>query len=78
VTTSALRDIDKVGGLDQYLTKHTFQDVLGQRGQLLRERVLKARGEVAQKELVKESIKKVVTQLPSSSASTSTPARRRS
>jgi ribosomal protein L28 len=78
VTTSALRDIDKVGGLDQYLTKNTFQDVLGQRGQLLRERVLKAREEVAQKEQVKESVKKVVTQLPSLSASTSTPARRRS
>lgn len=65
VTTSALRDIDKVGGLDQYLTKNSFQDVLGQRGQLLREKVLKARAGVVEKEQVGENVKKMVAQLPS-------------
>ena len=43
VTTAVLRDIDKVGGLDEYLLKQSFQAVLGERGQKLRQKILTAR-----------------------------------
>ena len=43
VTVSALRDIDKVGGLDEYLLKESFQSVLGEKGRELRQRILIAR-----------------------------------
>ena len=43
VVSAVLRDIDKVGGLDQYLLKESFQEVLGDKGQQLKQRVMTAR-----------------------------------
>ena len=43
VTAAALRDIDKVGGLDEYLFKRGVQDDIGKIGLKLQEQIRQAR-----------------------------------
>ena len=43
VTAAAVRDIDKVGGLDEYLFKRGVQDDIGKIGLKLQEQIRQAR-----------------------------------
>ena len=61
MTMAALRDVDKAGGLDEYLLKPSAQKHLGDFGQRLKDQILEARRAMAQKaELEKQSTTKLL------------------